>query len=88
MQFKKQLFFLFLLVNFKALGQVTTQELFHNAENEITIIVDLKKAKDSRATGLLGKSSDVFLWSGAGATETGNAFQYQPSGQTNFSEEV
>ena len=85
MQFKKQLFFLFLLVNFKALGQVTTQELFPNAENEITIIVDLKKAKDSRATGLLGKSSDVYLWSGAGATETGNAFQYQPSGQTNFS---
>ena len=70
MQFKKQLFFLFLLVNFKALGQVTTQELFPNAENEITIIVDLKKAKDSRATGLLGKSSDVYLWSGAGATET------------------
>jgi 1,4-alpha-glucan branching enzyme len=84
MQFKKQLFFLFLLVNFKALGQVTTQELFPNAENEITIIVDLKKAKDSRATGLLGKSSDVYLWSGAGATETGSAFQYQPSGQTNF----
>lgn len=85
MQFKKQLFFLFLLVNFKALGQVTTQELFPNAENEITIIVDLKKAKDSRAAGLLGKSSDVYLWSGAGATETGSAFQYQPSGQTNFS---
>jgi hypothetical protein len=84
MQFKKQIFFLFLLVNFKALGQVTTQELFPNAENEITIIVDLKKAKDSRATGLLGKSSDVYLWSGAGATETGSAFQYQPSGQTNF----
>lgn len=85
MQFKKQLFFLFLLVNFKALGQVTTQELFPNAENEISIIVDLKKAKDSRATGLLGKSSDVYLWSGAGSTESGNAFQYQPFGQTNFS---
>lgn len=86
MQFKKLIFFLFLFIlNFKALGQVTTQELFPNAENEITIIVDLKKAKDSRAAGLLGKSSDVYLWSGAGSTETGSAFQYQPLGQTNFS---
>lgn len=86
MPFKKPLYFLFLFIfHLKALGQVTTQELFPNGDNEITIIVDLKKAKDSRATGLLGKSSDVYLWSGAGSTETGNAFQFQPSGQSNFS---
>jgi 1,4-alpha-glucan branching enzyme len=86
MQLKKPLFVLFLLFfQLKALGQVTTQELFPNAENEITIIVDLKKAKDARASGLLGKTSDVYLWSGAGSTESGSAFQFQPSGQTNFS---
>lgn len=86
MPFKKQLFLLFLFIlNFKALAQVKTQELFPNSESEITIIVDLKKAKDARAVGLLGKSSDVYLWSGAGATESGSTFQYQPFGQTNFS---
>ncbi|RXK46542.1 alpha-amylase family glycosyl hydrolase [Aquirufa rosea] len=86
LNFNKLIIFLSLLfLNVKALGQVTTQELFPNGENEITIIVDLKKAKDSRAVGLLGKSSDIYLWSGAGSSLGGNAFQYQPSGQSNFS---
>lgn len=78
-------FFFFLLIQFVALGQVTTQEVFPNGDNEITIVFDIKKAKDPRATGLLGKTSDVFLWSGAGSSLSGSAFQYQPSGQTNFS---
>lgn len=87
MQTKKLFSIVFILLFFsKALvGQVSTQELFPNGDNEITIIVDLKKAKDSRAAGLLGKTSDVYLWSGAGSTESGTAFQYQPAGQTNFS---
>jgi hypothetical protein len=27
----------------------------------------------------------VFLWSGAGDADAGDAFKYQPAGQTNFS---
>lgn len=85
MPFKKYLFVvLFLFIQGKTLAQVSTQEPFPNGDNEITLIVDLKKAKDARAKGLLGKTSDVYLWSGAGSAETGSAFQYQPSGQSNF----
>lgn len=68
-----------------ALAQlVTTQPTFPTADAEVTIIVDLKQAKDGRAAGLLGKTNDVYLWSGAGRTETGNAFEFSPAGQTNF----
>ncbi len=63
---------------------VTTQPTFPTADREVTIIVDLKQAKDGRAAGLLGKKDDVYFWSGAGRTETGNAFEFTPTGQTNF----
>lgn len=63
---------------------VTTQPTFPTADAPVTIIVDLTKATDSRAKGLLGKTDDVYLWSGAGQTATGNAFEFQPAGQTNF----
>ncbi|MEY4541457.1 MAG: hypothetical protein RLZZ306_3214, partial [Bacteroidota bacterium] len=63
---------------------VLTDPALPNGNQEITLIFDLTLAKDSRAKGLLGKTTDVFLWSGAGSTETGDAFQYQPSGQSNF----
>ena len=85
MPFNKHLLIFFLLIfHLSAFGQVTTQELFPNGDHEITLIVDIKKAKDARASGLLGKSSDVYLWAGAGSTETGSAFQFQPIGQNNF----
>ncbi|AQG79871.1 alpha-amylase family glycosyl hydrolase [Spirosoma montaniterrae] len=64
---------------------VTTLPAFPTADAEITLVFDVKQAKDTRAQGLLGKTSDVFLWSGAGSTATGDAFQFQPAGQTNFS---
>ncbi len=68
------------------MGQaVTTIPALPNGDQEITLIFDVSLAKDGKAKGLLGKTSDVFLWSGAGSTETGDAFQYQPAGQTNFS---
>ncbi|HEY0109885.1 MAG TPA: alpha-amylase, partial [Fibrella sp.] len=63
---------------------VTTQPAFPTADREVTIIIDLKLAKDGRAAGLLGKKDDVYFWSGAGRTETGNAFEFTPTGQTNF----
>ncbi|MFD3292209.1 alpha-amylase family glycosyl hydrolase [Aquirufa sp. KTFRIE-69F] len=75
----------FLLFGFSAFAQVTTEEIFPSGDKEITLIFDLKLAKDSRASGLLGKTSDVFLWSGAGDADPGDAFKYQPAGQTNFS---
>ncbi|AFK04799.1 alpha amylase catalytic region [Emticicia oligotrophica DSM 17448] len=74
---------LLLFVLQKSFSQaVTTDSYFPNGDKEITLIFDLKQAKDSRVSGLLGKNSDVFLWSGAGTVD--NAFEYQPSGQTNF----
>ncbi len=64
---------------------VTTQPAFPTAEQSLTLTIDLTQAKDSRAKALLGKKDDVYLWSGAGPTETGDAFRYQPTGQTDFS---
>ncbi|MER0439366.1 hypothetical protein [Emticicia sp. W12TSBA100-4] len=61
---------------------ITTDSFFPNGDKEITLIFDLKQAKDVRVAGLLGKTSDVFLWSGAGTAD--NAFEFQPTGQTNF----
>lgn len=65
---------------------VTTNRAFPSGDSEITIIVDLKLAKDSRAKGLLGKTSDVYLWSGAGTSATGNAFEYGPSWQKTWNQ--
>ncbi|GAB2566202.1 alpha-amylase family glycosyl hydrolase [Spirosoma areae] len=68
-----------------ALAQVvTTQPTFPTADAEVTLIFDLTQAKDGRAKGLLGKTDDVYLWSGAGSSATGDAFQFQPAGQTDF----
>ena len=76
---------LWLLALAPALAQLaTTQPTFPTADREVTLIIDLKQAKDDRAKALLGKTNDVFLWSGAGRTETGNAFEFTPTGQTNF----
>ena len=70
---------------FSAIAQaVTTEPAFPNGDQEITLIFDLTQSKDARAKGLLGKKDDVFLWSGVGSTESGDAFQFQPAGQTNF----
>jgi glycosidase len=84
----KKLILLFVLIWAKwlpTIGQaVTTDPTLPNGDKEITIIFDVSLAKDAKAKGLLGKTSDVFLWSGAGSTETGNAFEFQPAGQTNF----
>jgi len=64
---------------------VTTQPAFPTGDAEITLIFDLKLAKDGRAKALLGKTDDVYLWAGAGSTAAGNAFEFQPTGQTDFS---
>jgi hypothetical protein len=67
------------------IGQVvTTQSTFPYPENEITVIIDVKLAQGNRAKALLGKTNDVYLWSGAGSTAGGNAFEFTPQGQTDF----
>ncbi|MBD1395685.1 T9SS type A sorting domain-containing protein [Pontibacter sp. JH31] len=74
-------------LHFQALGQaVQTVPAFPTGEQEVTLIFDVKQAKDGRASGLLGKTDDVYLWAGAGVVGNPNAFQYQPAGQTNFSQ--
>jgi glycosidase len=82
------LFLLFLVgVNSQLLAQaVTTIPEFPTGDEEITIIFDLKQAKDGRAAGLLGKTDDVYLWSGAGTVGSADAFKYTPAGQTNFNQ--
>lgn len=66
-------------------GQVvTTEPEFPTADEEVKIIFDVKQATDSRAEGLLGLSDGVYLWSGAGSTESGEAFEFEPDGQTDF----
>ena len=63
---------------------VITNPAFPNGDQEITIIFDLTLSKDARTKGLLGKTDDVYLWSGAGTSDTGDAFQFQPAGQLGF----
>ena len=84
---KIYLFFFFLLtLPLHLVAQIVTiSPEFPTADKEVTITFDLSKAKDDRAKGLLGKTDDVYLWSGAGTTATGDAFAYQPSGQADFS---
>ncbi|CCH53891.1 alpha amylase catalytic region [Fibrisoma limi BUZ 3] len=85
MRFLYVIAFFFLIPALSAVGQaVTTQPAFPTADAEVTLIFDVSQAKDGRARGLLGKTDDVYLWSGAGSTETGNAFEFQPAGQTDF----
>lgn len=81
------LFFLCLAFASQALAQaVQTIPEFPTGDQEITLIFDVKQAKDSRAAGLLNKTNDVYLWSGAGTVGSTDAFKYQPAGQTNFSQ--
>ncbi|GHA55278.1 alpha-amylase family glycosyl hydrolase [Pontibacter akesuensis] len=75
---------LLLLAKLSVAQVVTTTPVFPTADREVTLVFDISKAKDTRSQGLLTAPNEVYLWSGAGTSETGDAFQYQPSGQTNF----
>jgi glycosidase len=63
---------------------VTISPEFPTIDDEITLTFDVTQATDSRADGLLGLTSDVFLWSGAG--DENEAFRFGPPGQDNFGE--
>jgi 1,4-alpha-glucan branching enzyme len=58
---------------------------FPTADGEITLTFDLKQAKDGRASGLLGKTSDVFLWAWGGFDAERKNATYGPPGQSDFS---
>lgn len=79
------LLLLFVLPAVQVLAQVvTTSPTFPTADKEVTITFDVSKAKDSRAAALANTPEQVYLWSGAGTTADGGAFEYQPAGQTNW----
>ncbi|WP_299707840.1 alpha-amylase family glycosyl hydrolase [uncultured Pontibacter sp.] len=81
------LFIFFLAIGTQAFAQaVTTIPEFPTGDEEITLIFDVKQAKDGRASGLLNQTGDVYLWSGAGTVGSTDAFKYQPAGQTNFNQ--
>ncbi|PRY10008.1 putative secreted protein (Por secretion system target) [Pontibacter ummariensis] len=85
----KKVFSVFLLllvaVQVSVLGQVvTTSPAFPTADEPVTLTFDLTQASDTRAEGLLGKTDDVYIWAGAGTTVDGDAFEFQPPGQTNW----
>lgn len=65
---------------------VTVSPASPTITDEITLTFDIKQATDERAAGLLGLSSGVYLWGGAG--DDSNAFIYGPSAQVDFGQAV
>ena len=59
---------IFLLIPTLTHGQaLIVNPAFPTADAEITLIFDLTKARDARATSLLGRTSDVYLWAWGGS---------------------
>lgn len=78
-------FFLFLITCLQVTAQVvTTKPVLPTADKPVTLIFDISKSTDARAATLKNTPNDIYLWSGAGTTVNGDAFQYQPAGQTNW----
>ena len=51
-----------------AAGQVlSVYPTFPTADGEITLVFDLRQARDTRAAALLNRSDDVYLWAWAGS---------------------
>lgn len=73
-----------LFAGFFTFSQVTIDPFFFTTEDEITITFDATLAKDSRASGLIGLTDGVFLWSGVGDEQ--DAFRYDPENQTDFNQ--
>lgn len=74
-----------LLLGLPALAQVvTTDPTFPTADKPVTLTFDISKSTHSKKVGLLTNPEDIYLWSGAGTTEAGDAFEYQPDGQNTW----
>ncbi len=86
----KKIFFLLagLLVRLFACGQIlTVYPAFPTADGEITLVFDLAKARDGRAAGLLGRSSDVYLWAWGGSNPADRSRpEYNLDGLTSFNQ--
>lgn len=87
MKFFSLLFCILISTNASLHGQlVTTDPLFPSSDEPVTLIFDVLESVDGRAEGLVGLTNDVFMWSGAGSSQDGNAFEFQPEGQTLFNQ--
>ncbi|MCY7350954.1 MAG: T9SS type A sorting domain-containing protein [Cytophagaceae bacterium] len=57
-----------LLIPVLSFGQaLTVNPAFPTADADITLIFDLTKVRDARATSLLGRTGDVYLWAWGGS---------------------
>ncbi len=65
---------------------VSIQPTFPTADGDITLTFDLKLAKDTRAAGLLGKTSDMYIWAWGGSDVNNRQSEFSPSGQSSFSQ--
>ncbi|MEO9484287.1 MAG: alpha-amylase family glycosyl hydrolase [Ekhidna sp.] len=83
---KKPFAALLLLLGFFVEAQkVTTIPEFPTGDEEITLVFDVAQMTDTRAANLLGLTNGVYLWSGAGTTENSAPFEFEPTGQDDFS---
>jgi glycosidase len=79
--------FLLTLIPLFGFGQyVSISPELPPADAEITITFDIKQAKDGRASGLLGKTSDMYVWAWGGSDAERKTASYGPSGQSSFSQ--
>jgi 1,4-alpha-glucan branching enzyme len=66
---------------------LTVYPTFPTADGEITLIFDLTKARDGRAAGLLGRTSDLYLWAWGGSNPADRSRpEYTLDGVTTFSQ--
>jgi 1,4-alpha-glucan branching enzyme len=76
-----------LLCILSAYGQaLTITPSFPTANDEITFVIDLKQVKDTRAAGLLGRTSDVYAWVWGGSNTANNNADFGPTGQSSFNQ--
>jgi|GEM_PF-6509354 len=74
------------LFSYQIKGQVVKVEPIRpTSDKEFNLIFDLNQSADPRAKKLLGKTDDVYLWSGAGSNSEGNPFEFSPKDQIKFS---
>jgi hypothetical protein len=78
--------FLFFSIAIKA-QLVSYTPLNADFDTTITIQFNLNLSQGEKASGLLGKTDGLYLWAGAGISES-NAFEFTPKAQYNFNAPV
>jgi glycosidase len=82
------IFFVLLLIVRSAVAQsaLTVSPAFPTAPAEVTLTFDLTLAKDGRAAGLLNQSAGLYVWAWGGADQANKTAEFNPPGQTSFSQ--